>query len=98
METGDESDGQEALLIHLPPQEEVALQVVQAEVVLATGGRDTGKRMVNIIHYIVTNQLFVCCFLTSPLRLTWEGLRRKEKTQLREIKKTSKTNEEHQVR
>lgn len=39
VETGDESDGQEALLIHLPPQEEVALQVVQAEVILATGGQ-----------------------------------------------------------
>lgn len=35
VETGDEEDGQEALLVHLPPQEEVALQVVQAEVVLA---------------------------------------------------------------
>lgn len=38
VETGDEEDGQEALLVHLPPQEEVPLQVVQAEVVLAAGG------------------------------------------------------------
>lgn len=34
METGDESNGQKALLIHLPPQEKVPFQVVQAEVVL----------------------------------------------------------------
>lgn len=43
VETGNESDGQEALLIHLPPQEKVTLQVVQAEVVLTTGGRETWK-------------------------------------------------------
>lgn len=43
VEAGDESDGQEAFLIHLPPQEEVTLQVVQAEVVLTTGGRAAGK-------------------------------------------------------
>lgn len=35
VETGDEEDGQEALLVHLPPKKEVPLQVVQAEVVLA---------------------------------------------------------------
>lgn len=35
METGDEENGQKAFLVHLPPQKEVALQVVQAEVVLA---------------------------------------------------------------
>lgn len=33
VETGDEANGQEALLIHLPPQEKVPFQVVQAEVV-----------------------------------------------------------------
>lgn len=57
METGDESDGQEALLIHLPPQEEVTLQVVQAEVVLTRRGRATRKHMVSIIQNILTNQL-----------------------------------------
>lgn len=49
METGDEADGQEALLIHLPAQEEVALQVVQAEVVLTAEGRETAEHMLNII-------------------------------------------------
>lgn len=43
VETGDEADGQEALLIHLPAQEEVPLQVVQAEVVLTAGGRETAQ-------------------------------------------------------
>ena len=43
VEAGDQSDGQEAFLVHLPPQEEVPLQVVQAEVVLA-GTRRTGTR------------------------------------------------------
>lgn len=48
VETGDESNGQEALLIHLPPQEEVPLQVVQAEVVLTAEGRETQKHKLNI--------------------------------------------------
>lgn len=39
MEAGDEGDGEEALRVHLPPQEEVALQVVEAEVVLTAGGQ-----------------------------------------------------------
>lgn len=62
METGNESDGQEALLIHLPPQKEVTLQVVQAEVVLAAGGRETGKHRFNIIQNILANQLFAAFF------------------------------------
>lgn len=41
MEAGDEGDGEEALGIHLSPQEEVSLQVVEAEVVL-TGEKATG--------------------------------------------------------
>lgn len=39
MEAGDEGDGEEALRIHLSPQEKVSLQVVEAEVVLAGGGQ-----------------------------------------------------------
>lgn len=39
MEAGDEGDGEEALRVHLSPQEEVSLQVVEAEVVLTGGGR-----------------------------------------------------------
>lgn len=39
VEAGDEGDGEEALRVHLPPQEEVSLQVVEAEVVLTAGGR-----------------------------------------------------------
>lgn len=35
VEAGDEGDGEEALGVHLPPQEEVPLQVVEAEVVFA---------------------------------------------------------------
>lgn len=42
VETGDESNGQKALLIHLPPQEKVPFQVVQAEVVL-TADRNTSS-------------------------------------------------------
>lgn len=38
VEAGDEGDGEEALRIHLSPQEEVSLQVVEAEVVLTGGG------------------------------------------------------------
>ncbi len=38
MEAGDEGDGKESLRVHLPPQEEVSLQVVEAEVVLTAGG------------------------------------------------------------
>lgn len=41
VEAGDQGHGQEALLVHLPAQEEVPLQVVDAEVVFAAeeGGR-----------------------------------------------------------
>lgn len=78
METGDESDGQEALLIHLPPQEEVTLQVVQAEVVLTRRGRATRKHMVSIIQNILTNQLL---FNDFSLLLT---LTKGTKTQVRE--------------
>jgi len=42
VETADEPYRQEALLIHLPPQEKVPLQVVQAEVVLSAGGEKQG--------------------------------------------------------
>lgn len=40
VEAGDERDGQEALGVHLSPQEEVSLQVVEAEVILAGGGHE----------------------------------------------------------
>lgn len=66
VEAGDESDGQETLLIHLPPQEEITLQVVQAEVVLTAVGRETGKNMVNNILFILTDQLFVAVFSLLP--------------------------------
>jgi len=46
VEAGDEADGQEALLVHLPPQEEVPLQVVEAEVVLAEYRKDQRDQMV----------------------------------------------------
>ncbi len=63
VETGDEADGQEAPHVHLSPQEEVPLQVVQAEVVLTTRGKDTRGQ-----HYTdYTDKYAVCCcFLTSP--------------------------------
>ena len=38
VEAGDEGDGEEALHVHLSPQEEVSLQVVEAEVVFTGGG------------------------------------------------------------
>ena len=65
VETGDESNGQEALLIHLPPQEEVALQVVQAEVVLATGGGEVRKDVFNIFQYILASQLLLFVVVSS---------------------------------
>lgn len=47
VEAGNEGDGEEALGVHLPPQEEVPLQVVEAEVVLTaavdTDGTDKTK-------------------------------------------------------
>lgn len=39
MEAGDERDGEEALGVHLSPQEEVALQIVEAEVVFTAGAK-----------------------------------------------------------
>lgn len=39
VEAGDEGDGEEALCVHLPPQEEVSFQIVKAEVVFAAGDR-----------------------------------------------------------
>lgn len=56
MEAGDESDGQEALLIHLPPQEEVTLQVVQAEVVLATRGQSSRENTPSTSSSIYTDE------------------------------------------
>lgn len=52
VEAGDEGDGEEALRVHLPPQEEVSLQVVEAEIVLAAGGdqkkqKQSGARSLN---------------------------------------------------
>ena len=47
VEAGDEGDGEEALHIHLPPQEEVPLQVVEAEVVLTGRERQHGTLMVH---------------------------------------------------
>ena len=43
VEAGDEGDGEETLRIHLSPQEEVSLQVVEAEVVLTGGGGGRGR-------------------------------------------------------
>lgn len=40
VEAGDERDGQEALSVHLPPQEEISLQIVETEVVLTAGGHE----------------------------------------------------------
>lgn len=45
VETGDESNRQEALLIHLPPQEEVPLQVVKAKVVLTRSSEETSSSL-----------------------------------------------------
>lgn len=39
VEAGNEGDGEEALRVHLSPQEEVPLQIVEAEVVLTGGGQ-----------------------------------------------------------
>lgn len=45
VETGNESNRQKALLIHLPTQEEIPLQVVHAEVVLTAGDTESWKHM-----------------------------------------------------
>lgn len=50
VEAGDEGDGEEALRIHLSPQEEVPLQVVEAEVVLTGGGGQTHQTIRNTIN------------------------------------------------
>lgn len=87
VETGDESDGQEALLIHLPPQEEVPLQVVQAEVVLTTGGRETRKHVLNFIQTTPANQLSLVAVFS--LRIMWEGLRHvRETNKTRQLRST----------
>lgn len=39
VEAGDERDGEEALGVHLSPQEEVTLQIVEAEVVFTAGAK-----------------------------------------------------------
>lgn len=39
VEAGDEGDGEEALRVHLSPQEEVPLQIVEAEVIFTGGGQ-----------------------------------------------------------
>lgn len=52
VEAGDEGDGEEALRIHLSPQEEVPLQVVEAEVVLTGGGGQTHQTIRNTINSI----------------------------------------------
>lgn len=49
MKAGDERYGQEALDVHLPPQEEVPLKVMQAEVVL-TAHREHSKFYKNGLH------------------------------------------------
>lgn len=43
VEAGDERDGEEALCVHLSPQEEVTLQIVEAEVVFTAGAKDEHK-------------------------------------------------------
>lgn len=66
VEAGDEGDGEEALRIHLSPQEEVSLQVVEAEVVLTGGGQthQTIRNTINskqIISQIKTRGLIYDC-------------------------------------
>lgn len=53
VEAGDEGDGEETLRVHLPPEEEVSLQVVEAEVVLTGGGPDR--------HMDVNNNTYKTC-------------------------------------
>lgn len=72
VETGDESDGQEALLVHFPPQEKVSLQVVQAEVVFATGGGEVRKHTISTIQHVPSNQSLP---RVLSLHLTEEGVR-----------------------
>lgn len=43
VEAGDERDGEEALGVHLSPQEEVTLQIVEAEVVFTAGAKGGHK-------------------------------------------------------
>ena len=44
VEASDQRDGQVALGVHLPPQEEVSLQVVEAEVVLTDPTRKQAEQ------------------------------------------------------
>lgn len=54
VEACDQGDGQEALRVHLPPQEEVSLQVVKAEVILSGKKRKkkSGGRQVKHLDLI----------------------------------------------
>lgn len=59
MEAGDERDGEEALGVHLPPQEEVTFQIVEAEVVL-TAGHKTGRTEQDLLRIHLTNYVDLC--------------------------------------
>lgn len=48
VETGDESNWQETLLVHLSTQKEVPLQIFQTEVVLTTGREDVHNQLILI--------------------------------------------------
>lgn len=50
-EAGDERDGQEAVGVHLSPQEEISLQVVQAEVVLASKPNKSTRTLIHLQLY-----------------------------------------------
>lgn len=45
MEAGNEGDRQKALSVHLPPEEKVSLQVMEAEVILTAEGEHQKIRL-----------------------------------------------------
>lgn len=74
VEAGDQRHGQEALRIHLPAQEEVSLQVVEAEVVLAAGGTAEIRTLsysasLNSVVYTSFPSVFLMHLLTSLITL-----------------------------
>lgn len=69
VEAGDERDGEEAQGVHLPPQEEVTLQIVEAEVVF-TAAVDTKHKakqdLMNIYFYSLWQHVCVIKHLHIP--------------------------------
>lgn len=67
-EASDEGDGQETLGVHLSPQEEISLQVVQAKVVLTSKTKSKQNfQLFAHIQYIYLNYIYINLDLTQSV-------------------------------